>query len=201
MEAGISPYSAVAIGGSAGSLEALLKIFSLLPEKFNPPIIIVIHLHPSDDGGLVDLFIQQTKRNVKEARDKEQIQPESIYFAPTNYHLLVERERTFALSVDAKVNYSRPSIDVFFESAAIVWGEGLIGILLTGANNDGASGIEAIKEHGGLTIVQDPAQAAHPIMPQAAINTGSVDKILSLEEIGGFLQSISKDNDENFKKG
>ena len=185
-------YKAITIGGSAGLLEALSQIFSCLPAGFNLPIMITCHLHPGDDGGLVEFFSRQTAGtlNVKEAVDKEQVQAGHIYFPPANYHLLVEREKTFALSIDGKVNYSRPSIDVFFESAALAWGEELIGILLTGANMDGAAGIQAIKKHGGLTIVQDPGEAEHPIMPQAAINTGSIDKVLPLKEICSFLQKI-----------
>ena len=189
-------YKAITIGGSAGALEALSLIFSVLPTKFNLPIIIICHLHPGDDGGLVEFFSQQKAGifKVKEVVDKELVQTGHIYFPPANYHLLVEREKTFALSIDEKVNYSRPSIDVFFESAALAWGNELIGILLTGANKDGAVGIQAIKRHGGLTIAQNPEDAAHPVMPLAAINTGSVDKILSLTEICEFLVKIPYGN-------
>lgn len=188
-------YKAIAIGGSAGSTEALSEILSCLPPMFNLPIIIVCHLHPTDDGGLVEFFSRQSGRIVKEAVDKEQVQAGRIYFPPANYHLLVEREKTFALSIDEKVNYSRPSIDVFFESAALAWGIDLIGIILTGANMDGAAGIQAIKKHGGFTIAQDPQEALHPVMPQAAISTGAIDTILSIKQIINFLQIISGYND------
>lgn len=181
---------AIVIGGSAGSMEVLLPLFDFLPEKFRVPIIIVNHLHPLDNGGLVDFFRQQTVHSVKEADDKEQIRQGIVYFPPANYHLLVEPDKTFALSVDPKVNYARPSIDVLFESAALAWADRLMGIILTGANNDGAQGISTIKHHGGLTIAQDPASAAHPVMPRAAVDTGNIDKILSVGEIGMVLQQM-----------
>ena len=193
-------HAALAFGGSAGSIDALLKIFLTLPGEFKLPIITVCHLHPLDEGGLVEIFSRQIQLKVKEAEDKEQIEPGFIYFPPANYHLLVERDKTFALSVDAKVNYSRPSIDVFFESAAVAWGDELIGILLTGASRDGAAGIDAINIHGGLTIAQDPSEAVHPMMPQAAIDSGKVERILSITEIIRFLQRLSADNNDCAKK-
>jgi len=185
-------YKAIVIGGSAGSMDVLLLLFSYLPETFCLPIIIVNHLHPLDDGDLVRFFSQHTSLTVKEASDKEQIQAGYIYFPPANYHLLVEPDGTFSLSVDSKVNYSRPSIDVLFESAAVTWDGDLIGILLSGANSDGAAGISAVKKYGGLTLAQDPSEAAYPVMPQAAIATGNVDEVLSTHEIGQFLQRLSK---------
>ena len=183
-------YSAIAIGGSAGSMEALISIFSALPKDFKLPIITVCHVHPRDEGGLVEVFSRHVDFRVREVEDKEKVCSGIIYFAPANYHLLLESERTFALSVDEKVNYSRPSIDVFFDSAAMALGDGLIGILLTGANNDGATGIKSIKKYGGLTIAQNPEEAVHPTMPQAAIATGSVDRILSIAEIIRFLKLL-----------
>jgi two-component system, chemotaxis family, protein-glutamate methylesterase/glutaminase len=185
-------YKAIVIGGSAGSMDVLLQLFSYLPETFYLPIIIVNHLHPLDDGDLVRFFSQHTSLTVKEASDKEQIQAGYIYFPSANYHLLVEPDATFSLSVDSKVNYSRPSIDVLFESAAVTWDGGLIGIILTGASSDGAAGVSAIKKYGGLTLAQDPSEAAYPVMPQAAIATGNVDEVLSAHEIGRFLQRLSK---------
>ncbi|TKB10409.1 chemotaxis protein CheB [Desulforhopalus sp. IMCC35007] len=183
-------YKAITIGGSAGSLDVLLDIVSHLPQEVNLPIIIICHLHPHDDGSMVEIFSRQTVLTVNEAADKEQVRPGHIYFPPANYHLLVEMDKTFSLSIDAKVNYSRPSIDVFFESAAVAWGPELIGILLTGANNDGAEGIRTIKQYGGLTIAQDLQEAAYPTMPGAAINTGHVDKVLTVAEINSFLHHL-----------
>lgn len=193
-------YSAITIGGSAGVIDALLKIFSHLPETFSLPIIVVCHLHPRDGGDLIELFSRQVRLKVKEAADKGPIEAGHIYFPTANYHLLVERDRTFALSVDEKVKYARPSIDVLFDSAAVAWEDELIGILLTGANSDGSTGIRAIKQYGGLTIAQDPGEAKHPIMPQAAIDTGDVDHILTIEEISDFLESLGVNVDDSAKR-
>ena len=184
-------HRVIAIGGSAGSLDVLVQLFSCLPRGFGFPVIVVCHLHPQDDGGLVEFFTRRSSHPIKEAADKEPVQCGTIYFSPANYHLLVEQQRSFALSVDPKVNYSRPSIDVFFESASHVWTTDLTGIILTGASSDGAEGIRFIKKRGGTTIAQAPRTAAASVMPQAAINTGKVDKIFSVEDIGLFLQTVS----------
>ena len=184
-------YKAIVIGGSAGSLEVLLTLFSQLPRALNIPIIVITHLHPQDKGQLVEFFQRRFTHPIKEAGDKEVLISGTIYFPPANYHLLVEQDKTFALSVDPKVNYSRPSIDVFFESAAAVWTCDLVGIILTGASCDGAQGMVAIKKKGGLTIAQDPRTAAYSIMPKAAVDTGTVDKIFSIKEIGLFLSKYS----------
>ncbi|NDY73797.1 chemotaxis protein CheB [Desulfobacter hydrogenophilus] len=181
-------YKAIVMGGSVGSMEALLEIFSGLPRNFRLPIIIVCHVHLHDNGGVVNFFRLQNPLNIKTADDKEPIRPGYIYFAPANYHLLVEQDETFSLTVDSKVNYSRPAIDVLFESAAFVYGEQLIGIVLTGANHDGAKGISCIKKMGGQTIAQNPDTAECPVMPLAAINTGDVDAILSIQQIRGFIK-------------
>lgn len=183
-------YKAVVIGGSAGSMEMLLLLFSFLPEQFSLPIIVVTHLHPEDDGGLAGFLEKQTGQKVREARDKEHIQGGCIFLPSAGYHLLVENDMTFSLSVDPKVNFSRPSIDVLFESAALAFGEGLVGILLTGASSDGAAGICAINKYGGFTIAQDPEEAACGVMPQAAIATGKIDRVLLSNEIGKVLQKI-----------
>ena len=192
-------YKAVVIGGSAGSMEVLLQLFSSLPETFCLPIIIAPHLHPLDAGEMVRFFSRRTALKVREASDKELIQAGYIYFPPADYHLLVEPDRTFSLSVDSKVNYARPSIDVLFESAAVAWEGELVGIILTGANFDGAAGISAIKKYGGLTLAQDPREASYPLMPQAAISTGNIDRILSVHAIGQFLQGLSENNQSTRK--
>jgi len=124
---------------------------------------------------------------VKDADEKEAIRPGFVYFAPPNYHLLIETDHTFGLSIDPKVNYSRPSIDVLFENAANVYGPRLISILLTGANNDGAKGLRLIKEKGGLVIVQDPRSAEFPFMPEAALQVVKPDFVLGLAELGRWL--------------
>ena len=128
---------------------------------------------------------------VKDADEKEAIRPGFVYFAPPNYHLLIETDHTFGLSIDPKVNYSRPSIDVLFESAANVYGPRLIAILLTGANNDGAKGLRLIKEKGGLVIVQDPRSAEFPFMPEAALQAVKPDFVLGLAELGRWLAELA----------
>ena len=190
MDIDLNGYRAVVIGVSAGGLGALTNIFSGLPANLNLPIATVQHIHPSEDGTLYEILQSQCTLKIKEAQDKEVIQPGVIYFAPPDYHLLVERNETFALSIDEKVNYSRPSIDVLFESAAHVWNSKLIGIILTGASQDGAYGMKIIRELGGLTIAQNPLQAEFPFMPQAAIEFSNVELILSLEEIGRLLGAL-----------
>ena len=139
---------------------------------------------------MADVIGRSSALAVKDAEDKEEVRPGYAYFAPPNYHLLEERNGSLALSVDGKVNWSRPSIDVLFESAVYAFAPALIGVILTGASSDGARGIRLIKEHGGLTIAQDPVTAAHPEMPQAAIDTGSVDKVLTLKEIGELIKEF-----------
>jgi len=175
------------LGASAGGVQALGTLLSLLPGDLQVPLVIVQHMHPAEGSGLAELFSHSCPLVVKEAEDKEEIRAGTVYFAPPGYHLLIEIAGTFALSVDEKVNYARPSVDVLFISGAHVWCSQLLAIVLTGANNDGAKGIQLIKKCGGTTIAQDPATAAFPAMPQAAINTGAIDKVLSLEEIGTFI--------------
>jgi two-component system chemotaxis response regulator CheB len=183
----IRDYSAVVIGVSAGGMKALDRILPLLPADFNLPVIIVSHRHPDSDDYLEQHMNEHCSLPVKQADEKEKVIPGVIYFAPPNYHLLIEDNRTFSLSVEAPVNYARPSIDVLFESALGVFGSGLVGIVLTGANNDGSRGLKKIKQAGGLTIAQDPADAEVPHMPKAAIAAADPDLILPLEKIGEFL--------------
>jgi two-component system chemotaxis response regulator CheB len=186
----ISNFKCIVIGVSAGGLAALSKLFLCLPDRFPLPVIVVQHVHATANRYKYTHFSNKCPLTIKEADDKEEIRPGFVYFAPPDYHLLIERDETFSLSIDARVNYSRPSIDVLFESAVYVSSPGLIGILLTGANNDGAHGMRLIKEHGGLTIAQDPATAEYPVMPKAAIDAKAVDKILPIEGIGEFLLKL-----------
>lgn len=183
-------YKAVVIGGSAGGVEALNVILSALANDFALPVLTVQHLHASDDGSLARHVAGATRLPVIEPCDKAPIECGRVYTAPANYHMLVEREGTISLSVDERVNWSRPSIDVLFESAAHTWGESLIAIILSGANADGAKGIRVVKEAGGLTIAQDPADAKTPVMPQAAIDTKAVDEVMTAEKIGRLLAEI-----------
>ena len=182
---------AAVIGGSHGSLEAFRKIIAQLSTPLSFPLVVVFHQSPESQDGLLESIVQQwSVMKVKEAEDKEQIENSVIYLAPAGYHLLIENDRTFALNVDERVNYSRPSIDVLFESAADTYGDQLFGCVLTGANRDGAAGLRAIKAKGGLTIVQDPQTSLSSEMPQAAIETASPDLILSPEEIGTFVARL-----------
>lgn len=185
-------YELVVIGASAGGMDALKKIISQLDEEFNLPVIVVQHVAPHSDNYLVTYLDSFTSLHVVEASEKQRVTPGFVYFAPPNYHLLLEENKTFTLTVENKVNFSRPSIDVLFETAAIACREKLIGVLLTGASNDGADGIRFIHSAQGLTIVQDPETAYVPIMPKAAIDTSPVDHILPLEEIAPFLNTISR---------
>jgi two-component system, chemotaxis family, protein-glutamate methylesterase/glutaminase len=185
-----SDFRAVVTGGSAGGVEALAAILSALPPDFELPVMVVQHLHPSDDGAFARRLARATRLPVIEPCDKQRIEGGRVYAAPANYHMLVERNATIALSVDEKVNWSRPSIDVLFESAALAWGETVIAVILSGANADGAAGARAIKAAGGLTIAQESAAAEHPLMPQAAIDTGAVDEVLRLPEIGQRLLDL-----------
>lgn len=184
-------YEAVVIGASAGGLNALSKILPALPDNYSLPVIIVLHRVRESDDFLSRYLDKLSSLQVNEARLRESIKPASVYIAPAGYHLLVERDKTFSLSIDPPVNYAIPSIDVLFESAAVAYKDKLIGVILTGANADGSSGLAAIKEYGGLTIAQDPLTAESTFMPAAAIERGVVDNIIGLEKIGLFLKEIS----------
>ena len=179
----LSKFSCIVIGVSAGGMEVLSKLLPSLPADFPLPVIIVQHLHKTSTGYYLEYYNEKCLLFVKEAKQNEIIKVGNIYFAPPDYHLLIENNKTFAISSDEKVNYSRPSIDILFESAADVYGEKLIGIILTGANNDGAEGMKIIKQKGGFTIAQNPLEAEFPVMPQSAIDTGTIDLILTLNEI------------------
>ena len=183
-------YRAVVIGASAGGLAALGAILSEIKSTFCIPILLVQHISPHVESHLAAHFSGKTALAVKEAEDKDPIKRGNLYIAPPNYHLLVECDGCTALSIDPPVNYSRPSIDVLFESAADYFGKELIGIILTGANSDGAAGLQRIKEKGGLTVVQSVESAEAQAMPQAAIEAADVDHILPLEAIGHFLNTI-----------
>lgn len=183
-------FEAVMIGVSAGGMKALSAIIPLLPKDFILPLVVVQHLHPYADDYLVRYLNEKGQLMVKYAEEKEKIVSGVVYLAPPNYHLLIEDDKTFSFSTEGPVNYARPSIDVLFESAANVYGTGLIGIILTGANYDGSQGLKRIKEMGGLTIVQDPRTAEMDSMPKAAIASTKVDHILPLDQIGLFLAGL-----------
>ncbi len=185
----VRKYTVIAIGGSAGSLETLLKIIGSL-EEFDVVMIIIVHRNNTTTSFLKDLISSKTKRPVKEVEDKENIENRGIYIAPAGYHLLLEDENTFSLDVSEKINFSRPSIDVTFESAAQIFQSKLIGLLLSGASADGSQGLQKISDHGGYTIVQQPETAEIDYMPKHAINTVKVDAVIAGNTIGNFIKTL-----------
>jgi len=183
-------FNAIAIGVSSGGMNAIKFITSSLPAEFSIPIVIVQHIGARSENQWIALLNIKSNLRMKEADEKEKIEPGNVYIAPANYHLLIERDATFSLTIDERVNYARPSIDVLFESAAEAFGPKLIGIVLTGSNHDGTRGIKSIQEHGGLTIVQDPATAESAFMPASAIAAIKPDHILPLPEIVELLVQL-----------
>ncbi|MGI4983976.1 MAG: chemotaxis protein CheB [Janthinobacterium lividum] len=183
---------AVVIGTSAGGIEALTLLLPRLGRHFAPAVVIVLHLPPNAQSEVARLFDARCVLPVLEAGDREPIRGGTVYFAPPGYHLLVNADRTCALSVDEAVNFSRPSIDVMFESASWAYGDRLLGILLTGASADGAAGMAAIRSVSGNTWAQAPAGARATAMPLAAIQRGVVDAVLTLEEIAERFERKSQ---------
>ncbi|WP_292430349.1 chemotaxis protein CheB [Methylobacter sp.] len=186
---GSQNIEAVVIGCSAGGLDALRVVLGGLPIGFPATVIIVAHTAPGGDNLLPSLLAKTCRLPVSEAQERESALSGQVYVAPPDYHLLIETNRTFALSVDERVCFVRPSIDVLFQSAADAYGERLFGLILTGANCDGAQGLKSIKEAGGVTLVQDPVGAYADTMPKAAIATGAVDKVLQLNDLAGEILS------------
>lgn len=184
-------YKAIVVGTSAGGLLAVSTLLEKLPKHYPVPIIIVQHRSKEPTSLLEEILQSKCRIKVKQADEKEKIENGIVYIAPPDYHLLIENDFTFSLSADEPVRFSRPSIDVLFESAVSVYKDKLIGIVLTGTNNDGELGIKAIAENNGLTIVQNPKEAQFPAMPLAAIHTGKVDHIFTLSEIQGFLLQLN----------
>lgn len=178
---------AVVIGASAGGVNALLQLLPGLPSGYRLPIVVVLHVRSGRQNQLVEVFQQRVAIPVREAGDKEDVIPGTLYFAPAGYHLLLENDRSFSLSCDAPLHFARPAIDITMEAAADVYGARLAGILLTGANDDGAAGMAAIGRAGGLTVVQDPEEANVGVMPREAIRTRTPDLVLPLEQIKRLL--------------
>lgn len=181
-----SRFEAVVIGVSAGGLFALQEIISKLPRQFIP-IVIVMHVKANSDSFIGSYLAQHSKLIIKEAESSDGIEQGIIYIAPPGYHLLIEHDKTLSLSIESPIQFSRPSIDVLFESAALAYHEHLIGVILTGANNDGSQGLKKIKERGGVIIVQDPETAFAKEMPRAAIALNKVDYITPLDCIATLL--------------
>lgn len=182
--------TAVAIGGSAGAVQALLRILPDLPADYPLAVLIVVHVPPDRENALVKLYQDRCRIAVKEAEDKEPAAPGVVYFAPSDYHLLVEMDGTLSLSSDELVNMSRPAIDVLFESAADAFGPALTAIVLTGANQDGAQGLRAVAAAGGEVIVEDPATAYASAMPLAALQACGEARRMSLDAIASHLRGL-----------
>lgn len=181
------PWDAVVLGCSAGGLEVLRLILPGLPAGFPLPVVVVAHTSPDSGGLLAELLSHCCALPVRIAEDKAPVEGGIIHVAPPGYHLLIEHNLSFALSVDAKVCNVRPAIDVLFAAAAEAFAGRLAGVLLTGANEDGRAGLAAIRALGGLTIAQDPDTAAADTMPRSAIDAGVVDHVLAPGAIAGFL--------------
>lgn len=183
---------AIVIGTSYGGLETLKAIIPHLPKNFSLAVLIVLHIGDHKNDSFVNYLNKKSKIPVKEADEKEEIKAGTVYFAPPNYHLLVENDSTISLSTDPKIHHSRPSIDVLFESAAWHYKNQLIGILLTGLNHDGAQGIKEIQKYGGVTIVEDPETAIATIMPASAIEIMKPDYILNSDQIFQKISELSE---------
>ena len=184
-------HRAVVIGASAGALEALSAILPALPRDYPLPVLVVVHLPPDKKSVLAELLRAKCSLDVREAEDKEPIAKGVVYIAPPDYHLQVEPDLTLSLSNDEPVLYSRPSIDVLFQTAADAYGEGLIGVALTGANNDGAMGLKAIAAEGGTTIIQCPDSAYAAAMPQAALQACPGSELMTLPQIASYLREAA----------
>ena len=181
---------AVVLGASAGGVEALSAILPSLPSDYPLPLMVVVHVPPDKPSLLPQLFRAKCGIDVREAEDKEPIQGGTIYFAPPDYHLLVERDKRLSLSSEEPVLYCRPSIDVLFETAAEAYSVGLVGVILTGANSDGALGLQAVWQAGGTALAQRPDQAHAPAMPSAALGACAAAQAMSLEEILVYLLKV-----------
>lgn len=180
----------ILIGGSAGSLDVLLQLLPALKASFSIPIVIVLHRKPASDTTLTSLLATRSPLHVKEVEEKEFITAGTIYIAPPDYHLLIEKDHSFSLDDSEKVNYSRPSIDVSFQSAADVFGPELLCILLSGANSDGTEGFRYVRQKGGMTIAQDPSSADVAYMPQQAILSHMACEVMDVPALIQFLNEL-----------
>lgn len=175
------------IGVSAGGVEALGKLLPALPADAGLAVAVVLHIPADKPSRLAELFAARCRLQVKEVEDKEPVQANVVYFAPPDYHMLIEPDKSFALSRDEPVYFSRPSIDLLFESAGRAYRSSVLGIILTGANSDGTNGLKALREAGGIAWAQDPEDAVVPVMPRSAIDSAGVDRILSLDAMAALL--------------
>jgi two-component system chemotaxis response regulator CheB len=187
----MKPPLLIVIGGSAGSLHAILQLLPALDTNLGAAIIIVLHRQSHYDSVLTELLGVKTTLEVKEAEEKEPVLPGVIYIAPADYHLLLESDYTFSLDYSEKVNFSRPSIDVTFSAAASVYGKNLAALLLSGANADGTEGLQSVKAMGGITAVHNPVNAEVDFMPRQAMNQVTVDHVLEIAEMADFINRFA----------
>ncbi len=190
--AGSDEWGACVVGASTGGLSAVSRVLAGLRAGFAVPVVVLLHVGSDSGGYFVEILANSCSRPVRFAEEKLSIERGTVYVGSPGYHLLVEDEETFSFSLEPPVNFSRPSIDVLFESAADLWRERLIGILLTGANTDGAMGARRIRQRGGYVIVQDPSEAEAGRMPRAAIEADAVDEVLPVDEIGPRLDALAR---------
>jgi len=183
---------AVVIGASAGGVDALVELLPALPTDFGPAMVCILHVPADRESRLAELFAARLALPVREAVDKAPVEGGTVYFAGAGYHLSIEHDRVFSISCEPPVHYARPAIDLLMESAADAYGDGLAGILLTGANIDGADGMQRIRQRGGLTVVQDPAGAQAPTMPEGAIRLCEPHLVLPLAAIRTLLPQLEK---------
>lgn len=189
----LSGIEGVVIGASAGGVQALAQLLPAFAQGTKAAIFVVLHLPRDRPSLLADVFSPKCALRVREAQDKEPVAPGTVYFAPSNYHLLVDDGPQLALSTDDLVHHSRPSIDVLFESAADVYREHLLGVLLTGANEDGAQGLAAVQDAGGITVVQEPETAQASTMVLSAMQLRAPDHVLPLTRIAELFQTVGLD--------
>ena len=182
---------AVAIGGSMGGGDALREILAALPADFPCPLIVVLHRHPALRKGLAETMQPSVPLPIRDAEEKEALEPGTVFLAPAGYHLLVERDLTLSLCAGERVNYARPAVDVTFETAADAFGANLVGVILSGGNRDGAAGMARIKAAGGVTVVQDTETAEARAMPEAAIEAAGADHLLAPSEIGPRIVALA----------
>ena len=180
------------VGGSAGSLLVILSVLTELGKEYPMPVLVVLHRNVGFESSLEELLSSRTSLLIKEVEEKEVLRPGIVYLCPADYHVLLEQDRSFSLDYSERVNYSRPSIDVTFRSAADVYGAGLIALLLSGGNADGSEGMAYVKDRGGFTIVQDPQTAEVPYMPQQVLLRMAVDVVVATEELPGFVAALGR---------
>lgn len=182
---------AVVIGSSAGACDTLSRLLAKLPAVFPVPILIVVHIGSRRDGKLIPLLQSQCALTLLEAEDKMDIKRNTVYFAPPNYHLLVEQDKTLSLSMDPPKMFSRPSIDVLFESGADCYGSGIVGMVLSGENSDGTNGLKSIIAGGGIGIVETPEQALHETMPRSAQQANPSARVMDIDSIAAYLCELA----------